>query len=163
MTPRSRKSGYGLLLGCRSGLDGGLFEKLFFDDVRKKNWPKTGKFFIVCFDPPSQSIGRGRLSREGALDVRESRERRDKIVPMFSPEKQEKRNFGLSRIQLAPHARRRDVPMIVSERMPASCTGDEVAKSGRTGMTTAYTEDMFSRERTMDYIMHRLLGENTIY
>ena len=27
----------------------------------------------------SQSIGRGRISREGALDHRESRERRDKI------------------------------------------------------------------------------------
>jgi len=38
------------------------------------------------FGPPSQSIGRGRLSREGALDVRESQERRDKIVPMFSLE-----------------------------------------------------------------------------
>mgnify|MGYP007000279344 CR=1 len=49
----------------------------------------------VCFGSLSQSIGRGRLSREGALDVRESRERRDKIVPKFSPEKQEKRNFGL--------------------------------------------------------------------
>ena len=49
MTPRSRKSGYGLLLGCRSGLDGGPFEKLFSDDVRKKNWPKTGKIFTVCF------------------------------------------------------------------------------------------------------------------
>ena len=36
--------------------------------------------------------------------------------------------------------------MIVSERMPASCTGVEVANSGRTGMTTAYTEDMLSRE-----------------
>ena len=90
MTPRSRKSGYGLLLGCRSGLDGGLFEKLFFDDVRKKNWPKTGKVFIVCFGPASQSIGRGRLSREGALDVRESRERRDKIVPILLPEKRRK-------------------------------------------------------------------------
>ena len=33
------------------------------------------------------------LRREGALDVRESRERRDKIVPKFSPEKQEKRNI----------------------------------------------------------------------
>ena len=43
-----------------------------------------------------QSIGRGRLSREGALDVRESRERSDKIVPNFSPEKQEERNFGLN-------------------------------------------------------------------
>ena len=72
-----------------------LLKKLFFDDVRKKNWPKTGKFFTVCFGPPSQSIRRGRISREGALDVRESRERRDKIVPKFSPEKQEKRNFGL--------------------------------------------------------------------
>jgi len=62
-----------------------------------------------------------------------------------------------SRIQLAPHARRRDVPMIVSERMPARCTDDEVANSGRTGITTAYTEDMLSRERTMDctiYIAH---------
>ena len=29
--------------------------------------------------PPSQSIGLGRISREGALDHRESRERRDKI------------------------------------------------------------------------------------
>ena len=82
---------------------------------------------------------------------------------MFSPEKQEKRNFGLSRIQLAPHARRRDVPMIVSERVPAVCTSDVVANSGRTGMITAYTEDKLSRERTMDCIMHRLLGENTIY
>jgi len=32
---------------------------------------------------------------EGALDVRESRERRDKIVPIFSPEQQEKRMFCL--------------------------------------------------------------------
>ena len=95
MTPRSRKSGYGLLLGCRSSLDAGPFEKTFFDDVRKMNWPKTGKCFTVSFGPPSQSIGRGRISREGALDVRESRERRDKIVPKISPEKQEKRNFGL--------------------------------------------------------------------
>ena len=87
LTPWSRKSGYGLLLGCRSALDGGPFEKTFVDDVRKKNWPKTGKIFIVCFGPPSQSIRRGRISREGALDVRESRERRDKIVPIFSPKK----------------------------------------------------------------------------
>ena len=136
LTPRSRKSGYGLLLGCRSEVqarlaknsiffasichaiteppghetpamgffwgvdqeyvDGGPFEKTFFDDVRKKKWPKPGEFFIVCFGPPSQSIGRVRISREGALDVRESRERRDKIVPKFSPEKQEKRNLNLA-------------------------------------------------------------------
>ena len=58
--------------------------------------PKTGKIFTVCSGPASQSIGRGRISWEGAVDVRECRERRDKIVPFFSPEKQEKRNFGLS-------------------------------------------------------------------
>ena len=68
-----------------------FFQKKFFDDVRKHTWPKTGKIFTVRFGPASQSIGRDRLSREGALDVRESRERRDKIVPKFSPEKQEKR------------------------------------------------------------------------
>ena len=51
--------------------------------------------FTVSSGSLSQSIERGPISREGALDVRESRERRDKIVPTFSPEKQKKRNFGL--------------------------------------------------------------------
>ena len=55
---------------------------------------------------------------------------------------------GLSRIQLAPHARRRAVPMTVSEWVPVLCANDEVAKSRRTGITIAYTEDMLSRERT---------------
>ena len=55
--------------------------------------PKTGKIFTVCSGPASQSIGRGRISWEGAVDVRECRERRDKIVPFFSPEKQEKRSL----------------------------------------------------------------------
>jgi len=41
--------------------------------------PKNREIFTLCFDPQSQSIGRGRISREGALDHRESRERRDKI------------------------------------------------------------------------------------
>ena len=59
----------------------------------KTELAKNREVFIVCFGPPSQSIRRGRISREGALD--ESRERRDKIVPHFSQEKQEKRNFGL--------------------------------------------------------------------
>ena len=36
-------------------------------------------------------------TREGALDVRESRERGDKIVPKFSPEKQENAILALSR------------------------------------------------------------------
>ena len=47
--------------------------------------------------------------------------------------------------------------------MPVLCANDEVAKSGRTGITTAYTEDMLSRERTMDCIMHCSLGDNAIY
>ena len=70
---------------------------------------------------------------------------------------------GLSRIQLAPHARRRAVPMTVSEWVPVLCANDEVAKSRRTGITIAYTEDMLSRERTMDCIMHYSQGDNTIY
>ena len=60
---------------------GNHLKKLFFDDVdvRKKNWSNIiGKVFIVCSGSLPQSIGRGRLSREGALDVRVSRERRDK-------------------------------------------------------------------------------------
>ena len=71
--------------------------------------------------------------------------------------------FSISRIQLAPHARRRGVPMTVSERIPVLCANDDVAKSERTGITTAYTEDMLSRERITDCIMHYLLGDNTIY
>ena len=49
--------------------------------------------------------------------------------------------------------------------MPVLCVNDEVAKSGSTGITIAlaYTEDMLSRERTMDCIMHYSLGDNTIY
>ena len=54
--------------------------------------------------------------------------------------------------------------MTVSERTPVLCMCDEVANNGRTGITTAYAEDMLSREKTMDCIlMHRLLGDNTIY
>ena len=71
----------------------------------------------------------------------------------------------MSPIQLAPYARRRGVllPKTVSERMPVLCTNDEVAKSSRTGITTAYTEDVLSRWRAMDCIMHCLLGDDTIY
>ena len=50
-------------------------KKLF---IRCSN-PQTEEVFTVCWNPLSQSIGGGRISREGALDVRESRERRDKI------------------------------------------------------------------------------------
>jgi len=68
----------------------------------------------------------------------------------------------MSRIQLAPHARRRAVPKTVSEWIPVvRLTGDEVAKSGRTGIMTAYTETL-SEENPMDCIMHYLLGDNII-
>ena len=54
------------------------------------------------------------------------------------------------RIQLAPHARRRAVPKTVSGWIPVvRLTSDEVAKSGRTGIMTAYTENMLSRKRTL--------------
>ena len=58
----------------------------------EKELAKTrAKIFTVCFGPASQSIERGRLSREGALDVRESRERRENIVPInFLPQKRRK-------------------------------------------------------------------------
>ena len=43
--PRSRKSGYGLLLGCRSRLDGEPFKKTFF----WRFWTqKIGQVFTVC-------------------------------------------------------------------------------------------------------------------
>ena len=87
LTPRSRKSGYGPLLGCRSGLDRGPVETTFF---WQSSNPKPGKIFTLCFGPKSQSIGRGRISREGALDHRESRERRDKI---FAAKTVKRQNF----------------------------------------------------------------------
>ena len=44
---RSRESRYGLLFGCRSRLDAEREKEIFFGDVRKNNWPKTGtKIFI---------------------------------------------------------------------------------------------------------------------
>ena len=39
----------------------------------------------------SQSIKPGRLSRKGALNIRERRERRHKTVPKFPPGKQKKK------------------------------------------------------------------------
>ena len=76
-------------MGCRSPLDRGPFEKTFLDKVESSN-PKTGEIFTLCFGPRSQSIGRGRISREGALDHRESRERRDKI---FAAQTVKRQNF----------------------------------------------------------------------
>ena len=102
--PRSRKSGDGSFLGDvdedyrwrQLARSKDLLKTAFFYDVRKKKSPKTaGKNVTVCSRLLSQSTGRGRISREGALDVRESRERRDRIVPKVLPQKQKKRNFGL--------------------------------------------------------------------
>ena len=76
LTPRSRNSGYGLLLGCRSPLDAGHEKKNFFSCFSSS---KNRENIVWRSCPASQSIGRGRISREGALDHRESRERRDKI------------------------------------------------------------------------------------
>jgi len=69
---------------------------IFLRRCSKKKWPKTGKSSpCLCPGLPSQSIGRGRISREGALDIRESREQRDKIVPIFcrKTKTKEKRHF----------------------------------------------------------------------
>ena len=60
------------------------------------NWAKckcctcTVCTMALWFGPRSQSIGRGRISREGALDHRESRERRDKI---FAAQTVKRQNF----------------------------------------------------------------------
>ena len=59
--------------------------------VRKKDyWPKAGEFVTFCSNSLSQSIERGRISREGAVDFRESRYRRDKILPNSSSKKRRK-------------------------------------------------------------------------
>ena len=58
---------------------GPVENKLFLRRCSKHELAKPGKVFTVCFGPAWQSIGRGRISREGAIDLRESRERRDKI------------------------------------------------------------------------------------
>ena len=63
MTPQSRKSGHGLLLGCRSGLDAGPFEKTFVDDVRKKNiGQKPGK------SSPSVRVQHRNRNRSGVVE-----------------------------------------------------------------------------------------------
>ena len=56
--------------------------------------PKNREIFTVSSGSLSQSTGRGRISREGALDLRESRERRDKIFAKKT-ENAKIENFGL--------------------------------------------------------------------
>ena len=57
----------------------GAKTKLLFIDAFPPRKAKNREIFVWRSCPASQSIGRGRISREGALDLRESRERRDKI------------------------------------------------------------------------------------
>ena len=53
----------------------------------------------------------------------------------------------------------------MSEWVPAvRLTSDEVAMSGRTGITRAYiTQDMLSRERTMDDGLHNALPTRRLH
>ena len=67
-----------------------LLKKLFFDKVRTQK-PGKSSLSDLCFGPKSQSIGRGRISREGALDHRESRERRDKIFAAKTVKRKKKK------------------------------------------------------------------------
>ena len=69
---------------------GKSLKKPFFWRCSKTQLAKNREICIVCSDYLSQSSGRGQLSREGARDVRESREQRDKIVPILSPENNRK-------------------------------------------------------------------------
>ena len=51
-----------------------------------------------------------------------------------------------------------------SVRMGAGvCANDEVAKDRRTGITRAYTQDMLSRERTMDDGLHNALPTRRLH
>ena len=82
LTPRSRKSGYGLLLGCRSsGFDGGHDEKTFFNAFPPQKKVK------------SSSDGRAHLrNRSGVVDL-VGREpliiaRVENGVTKFSPQRQ---------------------------------------------------------------------------
>ena len=87
MSPRSRKSGYGLLLGCRSGLDGGREKKTFFScfSSSKNHEIKT-------------SDGRARhRNRSGVVDL-VGREpliiaRVENGVTKFSPKRRRKRQI----------------------------------------------------------------------
>ena len=72
LIPRSRKSGYRLLVGCRSALHRVFDKTTFFGDVRTKKWLETRKFFTGCSDTLSQSIGRGRISRVRSIVLNET-------------------------------------------------------------------------------------------
>ena len=76
----------------------GAKTKLLFIDAFPPRKAKNREIFVWRSCPASQSIGRGRISRERALNHRESRERRDKIfaakteTPKFSQKKLDQEN-----------------------------------------------------------------------
>jgi len=80
MTPRWRKSGYRLLLGCRSTLDRVSDKKTFFSRCsNKKKWQKPAENLHHMFGYPIAIDRAWWISRVGSLVACESRERRDKI------------------------------------------------------------------------------------
>jgi len=87
LTPRSRKSGYGLLLGCRSGFDRGPFEKTFFDKVRT---PKPGKSSLSVLVHDRNRSGVVELvGREHLIIARV-----ENGVTKFSPQRQKTPKFS---------------------------------------------------------------------
>ena len=88
LTPRSRKSGYGLLLGCRSGFDAGHEKKTFFNAFPPQKTVKTS------------SGGRARhRNRSGVVEL-VGREplifaRVENGETEFSPEKQKTPKFWI--------------------------------------------------------------------
>ena len=66
-----------------------------------------------------------------------------------------------SRIQLAPHARRRAVPKTVSGWIPVVRLASDEERTYRDN-DCIYSEYALSEENPMDCIMHYLLGDNII-
>ena len=74
MTPRPQKSGYGLILGCRSSLDAGTFEKFKIDDVQTNELAEIRRKNLHRPFWSGIAIDRAWSTQSGAraLDVRES-------------------------------------------------------------------------------------------
>ena len=91
LTPRSRKFGYWLLLGCRLGLDAGPFVKTFLGRFRPRK-QKTGrtKIFTVYFGPASQRSGVVELVRREPVIFA----RVENGVTKFSPKRQKTPKFS---------------------------------------------------------------------
>jgi len=91
LTPRSRKSGYGLLLGCRSGLDSGPFDKPFFDDIDPK---KPGKSSLSFWARHRNRSGVVELVGREPLIIA----RVENGVTKFSPQRQKTPKFSKKKL-----------------------------------------------------------------